>query len=111
MPVDNAIQFAIVREDPAAELTVVDTLLRTDARVLLVASGGCTALTLGALRPSLRLTLLDANPAQLTLVRQKLAALPDLPVGSLERRKGRLGAVDGGYGDVFESSHGLINTD
>ena len=30
---------------------------------------------------------------------------------SLERRKGRLGAVNGGHGDVFESSHGLINTD
>jgi S-adenosylmethionine-diacylglycerol 3-amino-3-carboxypropyl transferase len=87
MPVANAIQFAIVREDPAAELAVVDTLVRPDAQVLLVASGGCTALTLAALRPSLRLTLLDANPAQLALVERKFAALRDLPAGSLERRR------------------------
>jgi len=117
MPVGNAIQFAIVREDPAAELTVVDTLLRPDARVLLVASGGCTALSLGALRPSLRLTLLDANPAQLTLVRQKLAALSDLPVDSLERRKAFGVDVDdptsfcgcGNFESLFRGLRGVLD--
>lgn len=70
---DNPVQFAVVREDPAIERAVID---RTAARgALLVASGGCTVLSLAVERPGLSLTAFDANPAQIDLVRRKLGAL------------------------------------
>lgn len=80
----NPLQFAIVREDPEVELA----LLPKDAgAALLVASGGCTALAVGALRPDVDLTLVDPNPAQLALVREKLAALRAHPPGSAARAR------------------------
>lgn len=70
---DNPIQFAVVREDPAIERALVDEV--GAARVLLVASGGCTALSLAAERPGVAITVFDVNPAQLDLVRRKSEAL------------------------------------
>ena len=70
---DNPIQFAVVREDPRLEIQV---LRRHPARrALLIASGGCTALTLASVWPNLGVTLLDPNPAQLDLVERKISAL------------------------------------
>lgn len=77
------IQFAVVREDPAVELELVR---RTGAaRVLLVASGGCTALALRAQHPGLGLVLADPNPHQLQLVRAKFEALETLSGPELRR--------------------------
>lgn len=70
---NNPIQFAVVREDPRVESVLIERL--ATRRMLTVASGGCTALTLGALYPELELTLVDPNKAQLELVRNKAAAL------------------------------------
>ncbi|MBI1382145.1 MAG: DUF3419 family protein [Planctomycetaceae bacterium] len=70
------IQFAVVREDPAVELELVRRACAT--RVLLVASGGCTALALRAQHPELQLVLVDPNPHQLRLVRAKFEALETL---------------------------------
>ena len=72
---DNHVQFAVVREDPKIEAELV--CLHQVSEVLLIASGGCTALTLQALFPDLRLTLLDLNPAQLELIKKKRQALTD----------------------------------
>lgn len=70
---DNPIQFAVVREDPLLEARV---LRRHPARrLLLIASGGCTALTLASVRPDLKITLLDPNPSQLDLVKRKIRSL------------------------------------
>jgi len=69
----NPVQFAVVREDPDVEAALVRR--GGVQHALLIASGGCTALTLKSLSPALRLTLLDANPAQLALVRRKVDAL------------------------------------
>ena len=65
---DNDVQFAVVREDPMVEAELVR--LTNASNVLLIASGGCTALTLQALFPDLRITLVDFNPAQLERVRE-----------------------------------------
>jgi S-adenosylmethionine-diacylglycerol 3-amino-3-carboxypropyl transferase len=70
---ESRVQFAIVREDPRVELAVLRAC--PCAHGLLIASGGCTALTLAARHPSLDLTLLDPNPAQLALVEAKIDAL------------------------------------
>jgi S-adenosylmethionine-diacylglycerol 3-amino-3-carboxypropyl transferase len=72
--VGNPVQFAVVREDPELEAELVPRF-GGEGRALLVASGGCTALTLRSRFPRLALRLIDPNPAQLELVRRKLAAL------------------------------------
>ncbi len=72
-PMDNPIQYAVVREDPQLERDIVERL--RPAHALLVASGGCTAFTLATLFPELKLTLVDPNPAQLQLVQRKAQAL------------------------------------
>jgi S-adenosylmethionine-diacylglycerol 3-amino-3-carboxypropyl transferase len=67
------IKFAVTREDPDLEDEV---LARTPARrALVVASGGCTPLTLAARRPELLVSAFDINPAQLRHVREKLEAV------------------------------------
>ena len=62
-------QFAVVREDPNVELDLIDR--SGCAAGLVVASGGCTALTLSRLRPGLSVTAFDRNPAQLAHARSK----------------------------------------
>ena len=66
-------KFAVVREDPEAEALLCS---RVGAKaVLVVASGGCTALTLSHRFPALSVTAFDINPAQLTHVRDKRDAV------------------------------------
>ena len=67
------IKFAVVREDPDVEHTLC---LRTKAeRVLVVASGGCTALTLVHRDPRLRVTAFDMSEGQLTHLEDKRRAV------------------------------------
>jgi len=66
------LKFAVVREDSALEAELVR---RAGARrVLVVASGGCTALNLLAEFPSLEVTAFDLNPRQLAHVGDKAGA-------------------------------------
>jgi S-adenosylmethionine-diacylglycerol 3-amino-3-carboxypropyl transferase len=69
----SRLKFAVVREDAELEAQLVRT---TGARsVLLVASGGCTALALKHTFPQLDVVAFDFNPVQLAHVRQKAAAV------------------------------------
>ncbi len=61
--------FAQVREDPRLDVEIAAGL-PPDAIVVMIASGGDTAVRLGRL-PLRRLHLVDANPAQLALTRCK----------------------------------------
>ena len=81
---DNKVQFAVVREDPMVEAELIR--LTRARNVLLVASGGCTALTLQALFPDLHITLFDFNSAQLERVREKMSALRDVDTVRRHRR-------------------------
>ena len=72
MPVRLGLKFAVVREDPELEAHVIRTY--GVRRALLVASGGCTALSLLAETPELEVTAFDLNPRQLEQVREKAAA-------------------------------------
>jgi S-adenosylmethionine-diacylglycerol 3-amino-3-carboxypropyl transferase len=63
--------FAQVREDPLLDLRLVERLGR-GCRVLLIASGGCTAALLAASGLPALIHLIDPNPAQLALSRLKL---------------------------------------
>ncbi len=88
---DNDVQFAVVREDPMVEAALVR--LANASNVLLIASGGCTALTLQALFPDLHITLVDFNPAQLERVREKISALHDID-SETRHRKFNIGTSD-----------------
>lgn len=81
---DNKVQFAVVREDPMVEAELIR--LTKASNVLLVASGGCTALTLQALFPDLHITLFDFNPAQLERIREKISALRQIDETKRHRR-------------------------
>jgi S-adenosylmethionine-diacylglycerol 3-amino-3-carboxypropyl transferase len=72
MPVRLGLKFAVVREDHELEAHVIRTF--GVRRALIVASGGCTALSLLAEHPELEVTAFDLNPRQLEQVRDKAAA-------------------------------------
>ncbi|MFV8754311.1 DUF3419 family protein [Nannocystaceae bacterium ST9] len=77
----STLKFAVVREDPRVERELV---LRTAARELLVvASGGCTALALLAEFPELEVAAFDLNPRQLEHVIAKHEAATRGELGRL----------------------------
>ncbi|HEY7423431.1 MAG TPA: DUF3419 family protein [Gemmataceae bacterium] len=82
------IAFAQVREDPLLDLWVVERIEQAAARVLLIASGGCTAAALAGSSWVAYLHLVDPNPAQIALTRWKLALLE---TAELDRRVAVLG--------------------
>src|SRR5690242_18699920 len=67
------IQFAVVREDFIIESKLVEIFGLK--KILLIASGGCTALNLHAWHPELDIRLFDINPHQLHLVQEKISTL------------------------------------
>jgi S-adenosylmethionine-diacylglycerol 3-amino-3-carboxypropyl transferase len=81
-PISTELAFSQVREDWRIEWQILDRLQRRadqpPLRVLLVASGGCTALSLLA-HPSVgQIDAVDLNPAQLELVELRRSVLQHL---------------------------------
>jgi S-adenosylmethionine-diacylglycerol 3-amino-3-carboxypropyl transferase len=75
------VMFSQVREDWRIEWQVLDRLnqtLQKPLRALIVASGGCTALSLLAHPGLAQLDAVDGNPAQLALLRLRSAAMAEL---------------------------------
>src|SRR5262245_59509020 len=68
------VAFAQVREDATVDQWVVEQLAG-GGKILMVASGGCTAAALAAMPKVTRLHLIDPNPAQIALARLKLRLL------------------------------------
>ncbi|MEE3717996.1 DUF3419 family protein [Tumidithrix elongata RA019] len=87
----SEIAFSQVREDPRIELRVIQELAKRQQslRVLLVASGGCTALSLLASPAIAKIEAVDLNPAQLHLVELRRQALLHL---SLDEQLRLIGA-------------------
>ncbi len=96
------VAFAQVREDALLDQWAVKRL-GSQARVMMIASGGCTAAALAASGHVSHLHLVDPNPAQLALTRLKLrllqcaSARERLPIlghaaMGVEARKARLAA-------------------
>lgn len=67
------LSFAVVREDAELEASLVERVGASAA--LLVGSGGCTALSLGARFPGLAVASFDINPSQIEHVRAKAGAV------------------------------------
>jgi S-adenosylmethionine-diacylglycerol 3-amino-3-carboxypropyl transferase len=70
---NNPVQFAVVREDPLTELAVIEH--HKSQKALLIGSGGCSALSLLCIKPTLEITIFDTNPAQIALLKEKVKAL------------------------------------
>jgi S-adenosylmethionine-diacylglycerol 3-amino-3-carboxypropyl transferase len=68
------VAFAQVREDPLVDLWVVKKL-GPDARIIMIASGGCTLALLTASCRLAQIDVVDPNPAQIALTRLKLHLL------------------------------------
>lgn len=74
-------KFAIVREDPDVEMAILQRLSQASQdtqkprRALLVASGGCTALSVLLEMPDVDVHVYDFNPRQLQLLDEKRALL------------------------------------
>jgi S-adenosylmethionine-diacylglycerol 3-amino-3-carboxypropyl transferase len=69
----SQVQFAVVREDPIVEQRIIH--IKQPQNVLMIASGGCTALSLKATFPSVSFSLFDFNTQQIQLVQRKISAL------------------------------------
>jgi S-adenosylmethionine-diacylglycerol 3-amino-3-carboxypropyl transferase len=70
------VAFAQVREDPAIDKAVADGL-PPNSRMMMIASGGCTAAWLARHPQLCEITLVDANSAQLALTRLKAKLLTE----------------------------------
>lgn len=82
MPLSHApLKFAVVREDPEIESALVERLGAKAA--LLVASGGCTALSLAHRFAALEVAAFDLNPKQLAHVEEKVEAVARGELGRL----------------------------
>lgn len=68
---NNSIQFAVVREDAQIEMDLINEFQLS--RAILIGSGGCTAFCLKALNPDLVITLVEPNPAQIELIKEKIS--------------------------------------
>lgn len=68
------VAFSQVREDSLGDMELVQTLGRK-SRILMVASGGCTAAYLVSSEAVSHLTIVDPNPAQIQLAYLKLEML------------------------------------
>ncbi len=83
MDLRSELSFSQVREDPETDLRVLErlaTVLDRPLRVLLVASGGCTALSLLSHPSVAHLDAIDVNPAQLHLVELRRGAIAKLSI-------------------------------
>jgi S-adenosylmethionine-diacylglycerol 3-amino-3-carboxypropyl transferase len=83
MDIRSELSFSQVREDSETDLRVVEQLATTldrPLRVLLVASGGCTALSLLSHSSIQRVDAIDVNPAQLHLVELRRSAITKLSI-------------------------------
>jgi S-adenosylmethionine-diacylglycerol 3-amino-3-carboxypropyl transferase len=77
------IAFSQVREDPTIELRIIKQLAKTQnhpLRILLIASGGCTVLSLLSCPDVEHIDAVDLNPAQLHLIELRRQALLHLHV-------------------------------
>jgi len=78
------IKFAVVREDHLIEQALIEETKTQN--VLMIASGGCTALSLKSLFPNVDFTLFDTNKAQIELVKRKVEALKKYTNDSFNRQ-------------------------
>lgn len=68
------VAFSQVREDALGDMELVESL-GEKTRILMIASGGCTAAFLSSSKSVSQITMVDPNPAQIDLAKLKLELL------------------------------------
>lgn len=66
----NPLQFSVVREDPEIELSLFREI--NFEKPIIVGSGGCTILAMASEFPKLPITIIEPNPAQIKLIKEKI---------------------------------------
>ncbi len=79
---NNTLQFAVVREDPDIECELIKRNSQIK-KILLIGSGGCTALTVRLLFPQIEQTLIEPNPTQIQLIKNKEKLLAENKIDEL----------------------------
>lgn len=69
----NSIQFAVVREDPQIEMKIAGNFHLE--RAVLIGSGGCTAFCLTSVKPQMEIVLIEPNPSQIELIKEKIHSI------------------------------------
>ena len=69
----SRVKFATVREDPNIEREIINHY--NSGKILMIASGGCTALSLQSMLRDIDITLFDTSYNQIQHVKNKVAAL------------------------------------
>ncbi len=83
------VMFSQVREDPRIDLEIIDTIPNKKAKVLMVASGGCTLSVLAHHQKVTGIDAVDVSPAQIDLCKLKLFLL-NMPLKSRAELLGHL---------------------
>ncbi|MDZ5762801.1 DUF3419 superfamily protein [Candidatus Cyrtobacter comes] len=107
----SMVKFAVVREDPLVEAFLIQKYSLRD--VLMVASGGCNAITLQAIFPAINTTVFDLNPDQIALMKKKINLLCDKEnfqrnFNILSSNKDGLNAC-GEFESLFRCFRGFLN--
>ena len=66
----NKILFGAVREDPQIEIELISRFSLNS--LILIGSGGCTALSIKSRFPKIRLSIIEPNSAQVKLIKKKI---------------------------------------
>lgn len=69
----NPIQFSVVREDPIVEISLIRQF--KIIKPILIGSGGCTAFALASEFQKMPIALIEPNPAQVKLIKDKIKIL------------------------------------
>lgn len=76
---NSSILFSQVREDPSVELYCLEKIEDDKLCVLMIGSGGCTALSLLSTDKNVWLDIVDSNPVQNYLTMLKMALIKAIP--------------------------------
>ena len=69
----DKVQFGVVREDPQTELDLISKFSLNS--VILIGSGGCTALSIKSQFPDVRLSVIEPNSSQIKLIKKKITLI------------------------------------
>jgi S-adenosylmethionine-diacylglycerol 3-amino-3-carboxypropyl transferase len=110
----NPIQFSVVREDPIVEISLIRQF--KIIKPILIGSGGCTAFALASEFQKMPIALIEPNPAQVKLIKDKIKILETSNRLQIEKKFGVGQSLDigesliekGNFESLFRSLRSFI---